>query len=129
MVTTQVQFARQDTNRPTKQRPAADEVARLLASINDLAPALAARAGEIEIARRIPADITNRLRRMGLIRTMLPRSHGGMELSVPEVLIVIETAPTSELSIIAISFGGRSYTGQSPREPSAQSPWGSPIAN
>jgi hypothetical protein len=40
MVTAQVQFAHQDTDRPTRQQPVAREVARLLASINDLARSL-----------------------------------------------------------------------------------------
>jgi alkylation response protein AidB-like acyl-CoA dehydrogenase len=71
--------------RPSNHTPPG-EAARLLAAIDDLAPELAARAGEIESARRIPADITDRLRHMGFFRTLVPRSHGGLELSVPDCL-------------------------------------------
>jgi alkylation response protein AidB-like acyl-CoA dehydrogenase len=91
MVTTNVQFARQGTNRgadaAVKQQPVAAGAARLLAAIHDMAPELAARAAEIESARRVPADIADRLRQIGLFRTLLPRSHGGLELSVPEVCL------------------------------------------
>ena len=95
-----VQFARQGADGSVKQQPPeAREVARLLTAIECLAPELAARAGEIESARRIPADITDRLRHMGFFRTLLPRSHGGLELSVPEVLPLIEALSAADGSV------------------------------
>jgi alkylation response protein AidB-like acyl-CoA dehydrogenase len=119
MVSTQVQVARQDANRSTEQQPVARDIARLLASIHDLAPELAARAGEIESARRIPADITDRLRQMGLFRTMLPRSHGGMELSVPEVLPLLEALSAVDGSlgwVVGIGITSQIFCTRAPRE-------------
>jgi alkylation response protein AidB-like acyl-CoA dehydrogenase len=94
-MTINVQFARRDAGARIEQQPIATGAARLLAAIDDLAPELAARAAEIERARRIPADITDRLRHLGLFRTLLPRSHGELELSVPEVLPLIEALSTA----------------------------------
>ncbi len=100
MATTNVKFARQDTNQaPAQPQPVVREAARLRAAIDDLAPELAARAVEIENARRVPADIVDRLRKLGLFRTLLPRSHGGMELSVPEVVPLIEAPSAADGSV------------------------------
>jgi alkylation response protein AidB-like acyl-CoA dehydrogenase len=100
MATTNVQFAGQGTNRgadaAAQPQPAANEVTRLRAAIDALAPELAARAAEIEAARRVPADIVERLRRIGLFKTLLPRSHGGLELGVPEVLPLIEALAAAD---------------------------------
>ncbi|WP_426436632.1 acyl-CoA dehydrogenase family protein [Bradyrhizobium genosp. P] len=98
-MTTNVQLAHRGADAPVKQQPIGHEAARLLAAIEDLAPELAARAGEIESVRRIPADITDRLGRMGLFRTLVPRSHGGLELSVPEVLPLIEALSAADGSV------------------------------
>jgi hypothetical protein len=64
-MTTNVQPARQGADAPVRQLPAARGAARLLAAIDDLVPELAARSAAIESASRIPADITDRLQRMG----------------------------------------------------------------
>lgn len=98
-MTTNVKLARQVADAPVQQHPVMHGAARLLAAIDEMAPELAARAGEIESARRIPADITDRLRQIGLFRTLLPRSHGGMELSVPEVLPLIEALAAGDGSV------------------------------
>ena len=118
MATTNVQFARKDTDAPTKQQPVARGAARLLADIDDLAPQLAARSAEIEQARRIPADIIDRLKRIGLFRTLLPRSHGGLELSVPEVLPMIETLAAADSSVgwvAMIGTGSQMFYMRAPR--------------
>src|SRR5215472_4934257 len=99
MATTNVQFARKGADAPTKPQPVTHSAAQLLTAINDLAPELAARAAEIESGGRIPADIIDRLRHLGLFRTLVPRSHGGLELSVPEVLPMIETLAAAESSV------------------------------
>src|SRR5262249_52968359 len=98
-MTISAQFARRGAHAPVKQQPIAPGAARLLAAIDDLAPELSARAGEIERVRRIPADITDRLLHMGLFRTLLPRSHGGLELSVPEVLPLVEALSAADSSV------------------------------
>jgi indole-3-acetate monooxygenase len=61
----------------------------LLADIRDLAPAVAARAAEIEAGRRIPLDLVETLRSIGLFRMFVPESHGGLELDLPAGLAVI----------------------------------------
>jgi indole-3-acetate monooxygenase len=99
MVTTNVEFASREVDMPPTQQPGTPDLARLLAGIDDMAPELAARAAEIESARRVPADIIDRLRHMGLFRTLLPRSHGGMGLSVPDVLPVIEALSAADSSV------------------------------
>jgi indole-3-acetate monooxygenase len=62
---------------------------RILAEIDGLAPAIAARAPEIEAARRIPPDLVETLRAIGVFRMFVPRSHGGFEFSHPQGLQII----------------------------------------
>ena len=118
-MTINVQFARQGAAATVRQPPIAPGAARLLAAIEDLAPELAARAGEIERVRLIPADITDRLRRIGLFRTLLPRSHGGLELSVPEVLPLIEALSAADSSVGWVAMIGtisQMFSTRAPRE-------------
>jgi alkylation response protein AidB-like acyl-CoA dehydrogenase len=61
----------------------------LLAGIRELAPEITARATEIEAARHVPPDLVDRLRSIGMFRIFVPRSHDGLELSLPEGLEVI----------------------------------------
>jgi alkylation response protein AidB-like acyl-CoA dehydrogenase len=49
----------------------------VLDAIDDLAPAIAARAAEVEAARRIPSDLLALLVDAGCFRLLLPASHGG----------------------------------------------------
>jgi indole-3-acetate monooxygenase len=63
--------------------------ARLLADIHQLAPQLAAHAGEFEKARRIPDDVVGMLRDIGVFRIFVPRRHDGMELDLAEGVEVI----------------------------------------
>ena len=62
---------------------------RLLADIQELAPSIAGRAAEIESGRRIPQDLVQALRSIGVFRLFVPRSHGGMELDLPTALGII----------------------------------------
>lgn len=62
----------------------------LLSAIQKLAPEITARAAEIEAARRIPPDLIEKLKSIGFFRLCLPRSHGGLELDLPEILEIIE---------------------------------------
>ena len=65
----------------------------LLMAIQELRPAIAARASEIETSRRIPADIVEMLKRAGVFRMFVPRSYGGLELDLPAGLeILVELA-------------------------------------
>ena len=70
--------------------PASAEVARrLLADIRELAPAITVRVAEIEAGRRIPLDLVDKLKSIGVFRMFAPRSHGGLELDLPEVLEIL----------------------------------------
>ena len=62
---------------------------RLLADIRELAPDITARAAEIEAARRIPPDLVETLRSIGVFRLFVPRSHGGLEIDLPTALEII----------------------------------------
>jgi alkylation response protein AidB-like acyl-CoA dehydrogenase len=61
----------------------------LLADIRQLASDIVPRAAEIEAARRMPPDLMEALRSIGVFRMFVPRSHGGLELDLPTVLEVI----------------------------------------
>jgi alkylation response protein AidB-like acyl-CoA dehydrogenase len=83
-----------------------DITKRLLADIRDLAPDVAARAGEIEAGRRIPQDLVDTLKSIGVFRIFVPRSHGGLELDLPTALEI-----ASALSRIDGSVGWTTMIG------------------
>lgn len=96
---TNVQSIRKRVDAAIEQQPAADEATRLLAVIGELAPELAIRAEEIEHCRHVPGDIMETFRRIGLFRALVPRSHGGCEMSIPEVLPLLETLAAADSSV------------------------------
>jgi alkylation response protein AidB-like acyl-CoA dehydrogenase len=63
---------------------------RLLADIGQLASDIAPRAAEIEASRRMPPDLVETLRSIGVFRMFVPRSYGGLELDLPTALEVIQ---------------------------------------
>ena len=63
----------------------------LLIAARDLAPTIAARAPEIEAARRLPADLAAQMAAAGLFRMAVPRSLGGSEATPAEIFAVLET--------------------------------------
>jgi len=63
---------------------------RLLADVRELASGIASRAAEIEAGRRIPPDLVDALRSIGIFRMLVPRSHGGLELDMPSTLEIFE---------------------------------------
>ncbi|WP_247506755.1 acyl-CoA dehydrogenase family protein [Bradyrhizobium sp. 1] len=71
----------------------------MLAGIQELAPEIKARAAEIEAARRVPPDIVERLRSIGIFRMFVPRSHGGLELDFPAGMEVIKALARLDGSI------------------------------
>lgn len=79
----------------------------ILLGIRELAPEITARAAEIEAARRLPPDLVERLRSIGLFRMLVPRSHGGLELDFPAGLEVMRALTRLDGSIgwIAIVAG------------------------
>jgi indole-3-acetate monooxygenase len=63
---------------------------RLLADIRELAPAIRSRATDIEAARRIPLDLVEALRSIGIFRMFVARNYGGLELDLPAAIEIIE---------------------------------------
>jgi len=84
--------------------PLRDPHEDILAGIQELAPEIRARAAEIEAARRVPPDIVERLRYLGLFRMFVPRSAGGLELDFPAGLDVIKALTRLDGSIGWISI-------------------------
>jgi alkylation response protein AidB-like acyl-CoA dehydrogenase len=92
---------------------------RLLADIHQLEPMIAARAAEIEEARRIPHDLVGTLRSIGVFRMFAPKSHGGWELDLPTGLDIIATLARIEASVgwcVMIGSGGSVFVPSLPRE-------------
>jgi alkylation response protein AidB-like acyl-CoA dehydrogenase len=56
------------------------------------------RAEEIESRRRVPGDIVEALRRVGVFRMLAPHSHGGLALSVPAAVPVVEALSAADSS-------------------------------
>ena len=77
----------------------ADAAAHLIAALRDLAPGIAERSREIEDGRRVPRDIADTLRRLGLFRTLLPRSLGGLELTAPDVVEMLQILAAADSSV------------------------------
>jgi alkylation response protein AidB-like acyl-CoA dehydrogenase len=73
-------------------------VAALFDDVQRLAPAIAARADEIEAGRRLPRDLLDELSRAGCWRMVLPPSHGGIGASLPEAMRVIEVLAGADAS-------------------------------
>ena len=65
------------------------EADRILSDVREFAPSLAARAPEIEAARRLPPDVVQQLKTLGVFRMLLPRSHGGLEIDFPPSVDVL----------------------------------------
>jgi alkylation response protein AidB-like acyl-CoA dehydrogenase len=73
--------------------PSSPTAESLLRDIQDLRPAITARASGIETSRRIPADIVEVLKQAGIFRMFVPRRYGGLELDLPEGFeILVELA-------------------------------------
>ncbi|RXT50625.1 acyl-CoA dehydrogenase family protein [Bradyrhizobium betae] len=86
--------------------PLRDPREDILAGIQELAPEIKVRAAEIEAARRVPPDIVERLRYLGLFRMFVPRSQGGLEFDFPAGLEIIKALTRLDGSIGWISIVG-----------------------
>jgi alkylation response protein AidB-like acyl-CoA dehydrogenase len=62
---------------------------RMLADIRQLAPDISARAAEIESGRRVPLDLVEALKSIGVFRMFVPQSHGGLEFDIPVGLEIV----------------------------------------
>jgi alkylation response protein AidB-like acyl-CoA dehydrogenase len=76
-----------------------DRGAEILAAVRDLAPAIRERAAEIEEARRIPGDLHEQCKELGLYRMLVPRSHGGDEIGSLAVLPIVEELSKADGSV------------------------------
>jgi indole-3-acetate monooxygenase len=92
---------------------------RILADVAELASTIAARAAQIEAERRVPRDLIEVLRSIGVFRMFAPQSHGGLELDLPSGLAVITALAKIEGSIgwtAMIGSGGGLFAPLLPRE-------------
>ena len=75
------------------------EMKGTLEVVAELATDIAARAEEIERGRRLPPDLVDELAAAGCFRMLVPRSHGGAELSLPAQMRVIEELSRADGSV------------------------------
>ena len=66
----------------------------VLRAVQQLTPTIAARAAEIEAARRVPPDLLDDLVRAGCFRMLLPPTHGGVAADLATAMRVLETLAT-----------------------------------
>lgn len=71
----------------------------VLRAVQNLAPTIAARAPEIESARRVPTDLLDELIDTGCFRMLLPRSHGGAAADLPTAMRTLETLAIADASV------------------------------
>jgi alkylation response protein AidB-like acyl-CoA dehydrogenase len=76
-----------------------DCAAKLLDAIHEMSPAIARLSAEIESARRLPADLVNQLATAGCFRMFVPRSHAGLEISLPDALTIFEKLANADGSV------------------------------
>ena len=72
---------------------------RILEKIAELKLTIAACTTELESERRVPPDLIETLRSIGVFRMFAPQSHGGLELDLPDGLAVITALAKVEGSI------------------------------
>ncbi|MFN3911544.1 acyl-CoA dehydrogenase family protein [Hyphomonas sp.] len=70
----------------------------LAAALTPLLPELAARAAEQEEARRLPADLAQKLAAAGVFRMITPKRFGGLECTPREIVEVTERLATANAS-------------------------------
>jgi len=69
---------------------------KLLADVRDFSPSLAARAAEIESARRLPPPLVAELKSLGLFRMLVPKSHGGLEIEFPPSIDILAAVAAAD---------------------------------
>ena len=74
-------------------------IADVLAATRRLVPEIRERAAEIEAARRVPADLLERLDAIGCRRLLLPESHGGMGAPIVDAMEVFEELARADASV------------------------------
>jgi indole-3-acetate monooxygenase len=76
-----------------------DVAQRMLSEIQEVSSTLASRAAQIEAERRLPADVVQTLRSIGVFRMYVPRSHGGLELDIESAMAVVSALSRIDSSI------------------------------
>lgn len=71
----------------------------VLRAVQHLRPTIAARAAEIEAARRVPPDLLDDLVGAGCFRMLLPPTHGGVAADLPTAMRVLEALATADASV------------------------------
>jgi alkylation response protein AidB-like acyl-CoA dehydrogenase len=71
----------------------------LAEGIERLVPVIKARADEIEGLRRLPTDIANELKGLGVFRALVPIGVGGLELPLVNFLHVVERTSQADASV------------------------------
>ncbi|AYG64322.1 acyl-CoA dehydrogenase family protein [Rhizobium jaguaris] len=89
----------------------------MLDAIHDLAPAVLASAAEIEAERRMPSDLIEKLRSIGVYRMFAPRSRGGFELDLLSGMEVISALARLDGSVGWTAMIGSASAIVSPRLP------------
>jgi indole-3-acetate monooxygenase len=93
-----------------KERNAGKDAAnQLLADIEELAPDIRCGSAEMEATGRIPIDLIESLRAIGVFRMFVPRSHGGFELDFIDGVEIIQPLARIDGSVgwsVMISVGG-----------------------
>jgi alkylation response protein AidB-like acyl-CoA dehydrogenase len=69
-----------------------------IAAVQPLLAELAARAAEMEEARRLPADLAQKLAAAGVLRMVTPKRFGGLESSPREIVEITETIARANAS-------------------------------
>lgn len=82
----------------------------VLDAVHDLAPSIAARAAEIEAARRLPSDLLDTLRAAGCFRLLMPPGHGGLGADLGATLGVLEALAAADASTAwTVMVGGSAW--------------------
>lgn len=78
---------------------AAEDAQSVLAAAQALSGEIAARASEIEAARRLPLDLVDQLSAAGCFRLIVPRTHRGIGAGLPDALRVFEELSRADGSV------------------------------
>lgn len=82
----------------------------VLRAVQHLTPTIAARAAEIEAARRVPPDLLDDLVDSGCFRMLLPPTHGGVAADLLTAMRVLETLATADASVAwTVGIGAGSW--------------------
>ena len=85
--------------RPVDTTAAARTASDVSDAVSRLVPTISARASEIEAARRLPDDLLAGLKEAGCLRMLLPPSHGGLGVSLPDAMRVYEALSRADASV------------------------------